>query len=59
MGCGYAAGDMFYVIEDGSFIIYNERDGAELAQVGKGSCFGELALLRQASHGSCALHHGC
>ena len=46
-----AAGDMFYVIEDGSFTIYNERDGAELAGVGKGSCFGELALLRQASQG--------
>ena len=43
-----AAGDQFYVIEDGSFTIYNERDGAELARVGKGSCFGELALLRQA-----------
>ena len=39
---------MFYVIEDGSFTIYSERDGAELARVGKGSCFGELALLRQA-----------
>ena len=59
MCCGCAAGDMFYVIEDGSFTIYNERDGAELARVGKGSCFGELALLRQASHGTSALHVTC
>ncbi len=40
------AGDTFYVVEDGSFLIYNEA-GSELARVGKGSCFGELALLRQ------------
>lgn len=37
---------MFYVIEEGSFTIYDEH-GAELARIGKGSCFGELALLRQ------------
>ena len=34
---------MFYVVEEGDFTIY---DGAtELARVGPGSCFGELALL--------------
>lgn len=38
-----AAGDMFYVVEEGEFTIY---DGAtEFARVGPGSCFGELALL--------------
>ena len=37
------AGDTFYVVEDGSFLIYNEA-GSELARVAKGSCFGELAL---------------
>ena len=47
------AGDMFYVIEEGSFTVFNEHN-QELARVGKGSCFGELALLRQvcASAGS-------
>ncbi len=38
-----AAGDMFYVVEEGEFTIYD--GGAELARVGPGSCFGELALL--------------
>lgn len=37
---------MFYVIEEGTFTIYDNLD-AELARIGKGSCFGELALLRQ------------
>lgn len=37
---------MFYVVEEGSFTIYDD-DENELARVGKGSCFGELALLRQ------------
>ena len=41
------AGDVFYVIQDGMFTIYND-EGQELARVGKGSCFGELALLRKA-----------
>ena len=44
------AGDMFYVIEEGSFTVFNEQD-QELARVGKGSCFGELALLRQVQPG--------
>jgi CRP-like cAMP-binding protein len=35
------------VIQDGTFTIYND-EGQELARVGKGSCFGELALLRKA-----------
>lgn len=42
------AGDVFYVVEEGSFTIYDD-DENELARVGKGSCFGELALLRQVS----------
>ena len=42
----HAAGDVFYVVEEGSFTIYDD-DENELARVGKGSCFGELALLRQ------------
>jgi CRP-like cAMP-binding protein len=34
---------MFYVVEEGNFTVY---DGAnEMARVGPGSCFGELALL--------------
>lgn len=37
---------MFYVIEDGTFTIF-KVEGQELARVSKGSCFGELALLRQ------------
>ena len=37
---------MFYVVEEGNFTIYDD-DENELARVGKGSCFGELALLRQ------------
>lgn len=41
-----SAGDTFYVVEEGSFLIYGE-DNSELAKIGKGSCFGELALLRQ------------
>lgn len=40
------AGDVFYVIEDGTFTIF-KVEGQELARVSKGSCFGELALLRQ------------
>ena len=36
------------MIEEGSFTVTNEKD-QELARVGKGSCFGELALLRQVS----------
>lgn len=43
------AGDVFYVVEEGSFIIFDD-DENELARVGKGSCFGELALLRQVHH---------
>ncbi|KAL0050057.1 hypothetical protein WJX82_003639 [Trebouxia sp. C0006] len=39
-------GDVFYVVEEGNITIYDD-DENELARVGKGSCFGELALLRQ------------
>lgn len=42
----WPVGDSFYVVEEGSFLIHNEA-GSELAKIGKGSCFGELALLRQ------------
>jgi CRP-like cAMP-binding protein len=35
---------MFYVVEEGDFTIYDGT--SELARVGPGSCFGELALLR-------------
>ena len=45
---------MFYVVEEGSFTIFND-DENELARVGKGSCFGELALLRQVGHSSLSL----
>ena len=44
--CWGVAGDVFYVIQEGNFTIYNDQ-GQELARVGKGSCFGELALLRK------------
>ena len=40
------AGDVFYVIEEGTFTIF-DNSGRELARVSKGSCFGELALLHQ------------
>ena len=45
---GARAGDVFYVVEEGNFTIYDD-DENELARVGKGTCFGELALLRQVS----------
>ena len=41
-------GDVFYVIEEGTFTIF-DNSGRELARVSKGSCFGELALMHQAS----------
>lgn len=45
----WSAGDVFYVVEEGSFTIFDD-DENELARVGKGSCFGELALLRQVGY---------
>lgn len=39
-------GDVFYIIEEGTFSIFDDKK-TELARVGKGSCFGELALLKQ------------
>jgi len=39
------SGDSFYVVEDGCFTVTN-AEGMELAQCGKGQCFGELALLK-------------
>ena len=39
-------GDKFYVIEDGVFSCFDDG-GREVARVGRGSCFGELALLRR------------
>jgi CRP-like cAMP-binding protein len=46
------AGDVFYVIEEGTFTIFDNA-GAELARIGKGSCFGELALLREVRARTC------
>lgn len=46
------AGDVFYVIEEGTFTIF-ENAGSELARVTKGSCFGELALLHQVTSPCC------
>ena len=43
---GHPAGDTFYVIEEGTFTVFDDTLG-ELARISKGSCFGELALLRQ------------
>ena len=45
LGCP-PAGDTFYVIEEGTFTVFDDTRG-ELARISKGSCFGELALLRQ------------
>ncbi|MEW5303042.1 MAG: hypothetical protein WDW36_005773 [Sanguina aurantia] len=39
-------GDMFYIIQKGSFSVFDET-GIELALLSDGSCFGELALLKQ------------
>ena len=39
-------GDNFYIIQEGSFTCMGQG-GKELARIGEGSCFGELALLRQ------------
>ncbi|PNW85942.1 hypothetical protein CHLRE_03g199050v5 [Chlamydomonas reinhardtii] len=38
-------GDAFYVVHSGAFTVF-DADGKELARVGEGGCFGELALLR-------------
>ena len=48
---------MFYVIEEGSFTVTNDQN-QELARVGKGSCFGELALLRQVLSLGVVIRHG-
>ena len=42
------------MVEEGSFTIFDD-DENELARVGKGSCFGELALLRQVGYSSLSL----
>ncbi|GAX72756.1 hypothetical protein CEUSTIGMA_g212.t1 [Chlamydomonas eustigma] len=39
-------GDSFYIIKEGIFTCCDEN-GRELARISEGSCFGELALLRQ------------
>jgi len=39
-------GDEFFIIEEGMFSIFDDNK-TELARVGKGSCFGELALLKR------------
>lgn len=39
-------GDTFFIVRDGGFKCTNEQ-GVELARVGPGGCFGELALLRR------------
>jgi len=38
------AGDRFYLVESGELAV--ERDGAEIARVGPGGYFGEIALVR-------------
>lgn len=38
--------DAFYVVEDGEFVIFDD-DATEFVRLFKGSCFGELALLRE------------
>mmetsp|Transcript_23756 Transcript_23756/g.77245 ORF Transcript_23756/g.77245 Transcript_23756/m.77245 type:complete len:910 (-) Transcript_23756:1251-3980(-) len=38
-------GDTFYIVEEGQLIVIG-GSGMELAKLSKGSCFGELALLR-------------
>lgn len=39
------AGDTFHVVAQGTFSVF-DNDGQELVRLGKGSCFGEVALLR-------------
>lgn len=39
-------GDKFYAIEVGVFSCF-EDDGTEVARVGRGSCFGERALIKR------------
>jgi hypothetical protein len=53
-----SAGDVFYVIEEGTFTIF-DNSGKELARVSKGSCFGELALLHQVTLLQTFLHVRC
>ncbi|KAG2497546.1 hypothetical protein HYH03_004293 [Edaphochlamys debaryana] len=38
-------GDCFYIVHSGAFTVFDDA-GKELARVGEGGCFGELALLR-------------
>ena len=54
----WSAGDVFYVIEEGTFTIF-DNSGKELARVSKGSCFGELALLHQVTLMKPFLHVRC
>lgn len=39
-------GDFFYVVREGQFACVNDA-GVQLAAVGPGGCFGELALLKR------------
>ncbi|GLC68711.1 cGMP-dependent protein kinase [Pleodorina starrii] len=39
------AGDTFFIVQSGSFVVLDDGN-KELARVGEGGCFGELALLR-------------
>ena len=54
----WSAGDVFYVIEEGTFTIF-DNSGKELARISKGSCFGELALLHQVTLLQPFLHVRC
>ncbi|GFH26778.1 predicted protein [Haematococcus lacustris] len=48
-------GDLFYVVQDGSFSCYEADSGKELAKVLPGGCFGELALLQREPRKACVM----
>ena len=42
--CQGDLGDRFYVVDGGTLVVH--ADGREVARIGPGGCFGEIALLR-------------
>ncbi|KAL6754149.1 putative cGMP-dependent protein kinase [Haematococcus lacustris] len=48
-------GDLFYVVQEGSFSCYEADSGKELAKVLPGGCFGELALLQREPRKACVM----